>query len=401
MTIGCPECGTVETLPPLGRRSQARCVTCRTTLERTGGRSIGAALACALATLLLLAPANLAPLLTVHLLGAERDSRLFSGVLAMWREGWGVMALLMGLFGVVLPVVRFGLLSGVLAIVQSPWRPGWLGAGFRWAHVLDLWAMPDVFLVGFFIGYSRVRQHLNAQVGVGGYCFVAAALLTMLTRATLDRRRVWRAIAPDPEAPTSGPVISCTACDLVLPRQAEGRRCPRCRLTLRARKPDAVLRAGALTLAALALYLPANLFPMTSSIQLGAQHTRRVVDGVSELFQAGLWPLGLLIFGASITIPLLKLLGMGWFIYSVRFRSNRHLVLKTGLHRLIDELGRWSNIDVFTLVIFVPLIQFGGLASARPEPGALAFTLVVFLTMCASRVFDPRLMWDAAAAREP
>lgn len=74
----------------------------------------------------------------------------------------------------------------------------------------------------------------------------------------------------------------------------------------------------------------------------------------------------------------------------------QRLRLKTRLHRFIDELGRWSNVDVFTVAIFIPLIRFGDLASSRAAPGSMAFTLVVFLTMIASRVFDPRLMWDAA-----
>jgi paraquat-inducible protein A len=258
--------------------------------------------------------------------------------------------------------------------------------------------MPDVFLIGVFIGYERVHQHLDARIGLGGLCFIAAALLTMLTRATLDRRLVWRSIAPERIAPPDEESLSCTACDYVAPLSWEGRPCPRCALTLRARKTDAVVRAAALSLAALMLYIPANLYPMTSATEAGGDTHHRIVDGVRELFQAGLWPLAIIIFCTSIAIPLLKLLGMGWFIASVLRRSRRHLKLKTAIYKLIDELGRWSNVDIFTLVVFVPLIQFDGLASARPEPGGTAFTLVVTLTLAASRLFDPRLMWDVAEA---
>jgi paraquat-inducible protein A len=377
---------------------QARCVLCHTTLERTGGRSIGAALACSLATFLLLLPANLAPLITVSLLGASRSSVLSSGVADMWRNGWALPALLMGLFGIILPLARFGLLSAVLAIVQSPWRPAGVGAMYRWAMWLDLWAMPDVFLIGFFIGFVRVHQHLDARIGAGGWCFIAAALMTMVTRTCLDRRRVWRALASERPAPPGEPALSCTACDLVAPLSAEGDPCPRCGLTLRARKPDALARATALTLAALVLYVPANLYPMTMARQLGRDSPHRIIDGVRELVQAGLWPFALLIFCTSIAIPLMKLIGMGWFIASARFGWTRRLRFKTALYRLIDELGRWSNVDVFTLVVFVPLIRFDGLAAARTQPGATAFALVVTLTMIASRCFDPRLMWDAAEA---
>jgi paraquat-inducible protein A len=396
MTIGCPDCGALEEVPPLGPRMQARCVVCDTTLERTGGRSIGAALACALATFLLLLPANLAPLMTVGMLGDEHGSVLGSGVVQMWRNGWVVMAVLMGLYGIVFPLIRFGLLSFCLGSVMLSLRPPGLGRLYRWTMWLDLWAMPDVFLIGVFIGYERVHQHLDARIGLGGFCFIAAALLTMLTRATLDRRRVWRSIAGERIVPPGEKSLSCTACDYVMPLSSEGQPCPRCALTLRTRKPDAVVRAAALSLAALLLYLPANIYPMTSAFEVGQDTHHRIIDGVRELFQAGLWPLGIIIFCTSIAIPGFKLVGMGWFVSSVLTRSRRHLKLKTFIYKLIDELGRWSNVDVFTLVVFVPLIQFDGLASARPEQGGTAFSLVVTLTLAASRCFDARLMWDAA-----
>jgi paraquat-inducible protein A len=75
--------------------------------------------------------------------------------------------------------------------------------------------------------------------------------------------------------------------------------------------------------------------------------------------------------------------------------------MKGHLFRWIDELGRWSNVDVFTIAAFLPLIRFGSVASTHTAPGATAFALVVFLTMLASRTFDPRLMWDARNRGRP
>ena len=399
MTIGCPECGALEDIPPLNARGIARCRVCHYPLERRSGRSINAALACSATTVILLFPANLAPLMTVHLLGAERSSVLASGIVSMWHGGWVIPAFLLCMFGIVFPFVRFGALALVLTMVQFQWRFKRIGALFRWALWLDIWAMPDVYLVGCFVGYSRVTQNLTGTVGAGGYCFIAAALMSMLTRASLDRRTVWRAIAPEQEPPKGEPALSCTVCDLVEPASREGEPCARCGRTLHSRKPDAMVRAAALSLAALVLTLPANLFPMTFSIQLGQDVPHRIVDGVYELFQAGLWPLGILITCTSIVIPVAKIVGMGWFIASIRRRSRKYLRLKAHLFRLIDELGRWSNVDVFTIAAFIPLIRFGDVASSRPAVGATAFALVVFFTMLASRAFDPRMMWDTYLRR--
>jgi paraquat-inducible protein A len=401
MTIGCPECGALEDIPPLTARMIARCRTCHYPLERRSGRSVSAALACATATFVLLFPANLAPLMTVHMLGAERTSVLSSGILAMWSSGWVILALLLGAFGIVLPFVRFAGLVLVLAAVLFRWRLHGLGTIYRWTLSLDVWTMPDVFLVGCFIGYTRVTQNLSGEIGPGGYCFVAAALMSMLTRAVLDRRTVWRAIAPERPLGTREVALSCPTCDLVVPIAHEGQRCPRCGLKLRARKPDAIVRAAALSLAALVLTAPANFYPMTVTQQPGHDMSQRIVDGVYELFQAGLWPLGIVIVCTSIVIPFVKIAGMAWFIASVRRRSRQHLRFKAHLYRWIEELGRWSNVDVFTIAAFMPLIQFDGIASSRPAPGATAFALVVFLTMLASRAFDPRMMWDVHIRRRP
>jgi paraquat-inducible protein A len=399
MTIACADCGTLQDLPRLPWGAIAVCPTCDHRLERTNGRSITAALACASATFVLLFPANLAPLLHVSMLGMTRQSRLGGGVVTLWQHQWVILALLIGAFAVILPFVRFGLLSLVLALLELGHRPRWLGRAFRWSLHLEQWAMPDVFLIGSAVGYSRIAVAMPISIGWGGTCLIFAAFLCMLSRATLDRRAVWRVLSPESAAPPEDqPAIACLFCDLVQPAAAEGLPCPRCGLTLSARKPDSMVRTTALVIAGFALFFPANLYPMSIDRQLGVTVPHRIVDGIIELFQAHLWPLGVLIFITSIAIPLLKLAGLSWALISVWQRSRRRLVLKTRLCRLIDEIGRWSCVDVFTIAVFVPLMQFGGLVSTNAATGAPAFLLVVVVTMMASHAFDPRLLWDAAFA---
>jgi len=401
MSIACSQCGTLVELAPLRPGTRAECPTCANPLERTVGRSLSAALACALATFILLFPANMLPLLSVAMLGMHRESRLLSGITMLWAHHWPMLAILIGAFAFVLPFIRYGLLALVLVFVRVARRPPGLGMAFRWAMALDPWSMPDVFLIGLAIGYSRVAATLSVRLEWGGLCFIAAALLAMVARATLDPRTVWRAIGPEESGPAPAQAtISCTACDLVVAAANEGSRCPRCALTLHARKPDSLARTIALLVAGFVLFIPANVYPMSTDLELGAYVPHRIVDGIRELYEAGLWPLGILIFCTSIAIPFLKLAGLGWLLVSTRRRSVAHLRLKTRLYRFIEEIGRWSSTDVFTIAVFLPLIQFGALATARAARGAVAFILVVILTMLASRVFDPRLMWDAGLENE-
>ena len=398
MTIACPDCGTLEEIPRLPPRYIAVCVRCATDLEKTNGRSIGAALACSLATFLLLVPVNVLPLLRVDLFGMHSQNITGAGVAQLWGRGWVWLAGLSMLFIIVFPFLRFGLLSTVLAALTLKRRPSWLGAAFRWSIWLDPWAMLDVYLLAGCIGFYRLINIDQARVTieVGGGCFVAAAFLTMLSRATLDTRTVWRAIGGETRAARGEPMLGCTTCDLVQPLSRECQRCPRCGARLRLRKLDAAAWTAALLIAAFVLIFPANLYPMNISNHLGQQVRYTIMTGVQDLFKAGLYPLGVLIFCTSILIPAVKIFGLGWCVLSVWRRSRRHLVVKTKVLRVIAEMGRWSKTDPFAIVFFVPLVHFGSLGSEGAGWGATAFMMMTFLTMVASVTFDPRLMWDVA-----
>ncbi len=401
MTISCPYCGLLEDLPPLKPRSRAICRLCQTNLELQDGRSVGGAMALSIATFVILFPANLLPLVHLDIFGLQGQNTIAGGVRILWNHGWVLLAGLSAAMAIVFPFIRFGLLSIVLTALWFGYRPWWIGRSFRWAVLLDIWAMPDVFLLGAFIGYYRLInvEQMRVQVGIGGWCFIAAAFFAMLSRAVIERRTVWRAITPEYELTDDKPVLSCTACDLVLPVSMEGEHCPRCHARLHTRKPDAMVRTVALLLAALILFFPSNFIPMNISTQLGQHVQYRIFDGVRALFGAGLWPLGIVIFCTSIVIPMAKILVGLWCTWSVWTGSSRHLVLKTKLFRAAAELGRWSQTDPFVIVFFVPLMNFGALASATPSWGAPAFMMMTFLTLLATESFDPRLMWDAAYER--
>ena len=380
------------------RRDTAVCIRCQSDLEKTNGRSIGAALACSLATLLLLVPVNVAPLLRVDIFGMHSQNITAAGVAQLWGRGWILLAGLSALFVIILPFVRFGLLTAVLAALRFRRRPSWLGAAFRWSLWLDPWAMIDVYLLAGCVGFYRLINIDQARVSIelGGACFIAAAFLTMLSRATLDKRTVWRAIGGETRVKRGDPVLACTTCDLVLPVSREGRRCPRCNAKLRLRKLDAAAWTAALLIASLVLIFPANIYPMNISNHLGQQVNYTIMTGVQDLFKAGLYPLGVLIFCTSILTPALKIFALGWCVLSVWRGSRRHLVTKTKVLRVIAEMGRWSKTDPFAIVFFVPLVHFGALGSEDAGWGATAFMMMTFLTMVASVTFDPRLMWDVA-----
>lgn len=175
---------------------------------------------------------------------------------------------------------------------------------------------------------------------------------------------------------------------------APGKRaeCPRCGTKIAERRPNSLQRTAALTLAALLLYLPANIYPILRMNYYGVYSESTVWDGCVRLFQDGMWFVAIVVFLASIIIPLFKLLGLLFLVTTVR--STRWRRERTRIYRFIDLIGPWAMLDVFLLSVLVAIVKLEQIATILPGPGLIAFTAVVLLTILASMSFDSRLIWD-------
>jgi paraquat-inducible protein A len=188
----------------------------------------------------------------------------------------------------------------------------------------------------------------------------------------------------------------CDVCGLVSRSSAERSVCPRCGQRLSLRKPNSLQRTLALLIAACALYLPANLLPILYTKTATFEGGSTIMSGVVALWSSGSWPLALLVFFASIFVPLFKLLALGGLILSVHRGWHWRPLERAALFRFVEFIGRWSMLDIFVVALLTALVQIRGLATITPGPAALAFAAVVILTMVAAQSFDPRLIWDRA-----
>jgi paraquat-inducible protein A len=172
-------------------------------------------------------------------------------------------------------------------------------------------------------------------------------------------------------------------------------RCPRCGARLHLRKPNSLARAWALTLTAFILYIPANVLPVMAVVSLGKGEPDTILSGVMLMIALGMWPIALVVFIASIAVPVLKLVILTYLLLSVQRRSRWRPRDRTVMYRMTEAVGRWSMIDIFMISILVALVNLGNIASITAGPGAIAFASVVVITMLAALSFDPRLIWDA------
>jgi paraquat-inducible protein A len=196
-------------------------------------------------------------------------------------------------------------------------------------------------------------------------------------------------------------LLACHSCGLVSrhPRSGGDGACGRCGARLHARKPYSIRRTWAFLIAAALLYIPANVMPVMYSSSLFGSQQDTILSGVAYLWSSGSWPLAIVVFVASITVPLLKIIALTVLVVSVQLRSTRWRQERTRLYRVLELIGRWSMLDIYVVTVLVALVHLQALASIQAGPGAVAFGAVVVLTMLASMSFDPRLIWDAVDER--
>ena len=199
-----------------------------------------------------------------------------------------------------------------------------------------------------------------------------------------------------PESAAARGLALCHVCNLVTPVSAD--RCPRCFSRLHLRLKESVQRTWALTIAALVLYFPANMLPVLRVESVTGDYENTIIGGVFQFWQQGDYPVAIIIFAASVMIPVLKIISIACLCAASH--SGRRPGRMTQLYRITEFVGRWSMVDIFVVAILVGVVQLGTAISIHPGAGALSFAAVVILTMFAAMSFDPRLIWDAAAQAE-
>ncbi|MGH8158313.1 MAG: paraquat-inducible protein A [Rhodanobacter sp.] len=200
-------------------------------------------------------------------------------------------------------------------------------------------------------------------------------------------------------------LIGCHVCGLVCRHgpgdegsvdevRGESLACPRCGSTLHRRKPSSYVRTWALLIAAFLLYIPANVLPIMRTASLNDIDDNTIISGVVELWVKGSPDLAIIVFTASIVVPMLKFLSMGTLLLSSRRGTDWARPQRAKLYRLVEFIGYWSMLDVFVVALLTALVRFNLLSLVEPLPGVIFFGLTVVLTMLASMSFDPRLIWD-------
>ncbi len=413
--IRCHDCDLLQEMPLLPDRGSIECARCGAGLVTAKPDRLERAFVLYLTALVLLVIANSFPFLTMRVQGLEQSSHLLSGTIDLLGQGmWEVSLAVIG-FVFVAPLVK--IVTGLLVVGPLAYGRGFPRAEalYRLFDRLHPWAMTEIFLLGVLVAYTKLVDLATVILGPSFFAFIVLIVVMIAADASVEPSQVWERLRRSPLLPPPSPalrrrLVSCHTCSLTvaLPEAADGAGaeehvemdCPRCGSPLHRRKPESLSRTGALLITAALLYIPANVYPVMTLQALGSGAPSTIVGGVMELIAADMWPLALIVFVASVLVPMLKLISMSWLVLATHRGSRWRLRERTLIYRMNELVGRWSMVDVFVITILVALVQLGALAQVVPGVGILAFAFVVVLTMLAALTFDPRLMWDAAGAND-
>ncbi len=193
-------------------------------------------------------------------------------------------------------------------------------------------------------------------------------------------------------------VQGCTMCTAV--SNIDAVHCEDCGAHLHGRWTNSTEKTWAWLITSIILYIPANTLPIMYTRFLGSETPNTILGGVVTLWHHGSYPIAVVIFIASVFVPIGKIIILSWLCISVQLKSPLAQKHKTFFYRATELVGRWSMVDVFVVAILAALIQLGSIMTIMTGPAALAFAAMVVTTMLAAISFDTRLIWALSAEQD-
>jgi len=403
--IACHECDHLHyyELIPVG--AKANCLHCGNLLYRHVPDSLNRSLALYFTALILFIIANTFPFLSLELGGRVVENILFSSGWAMYELGMGELGVLIFLTSILFPlIVIVGMLYLLVPACLGKVAPR-MGSVYRLVNALLPWSLVGVFMLGVLIGIVKLQDLANV---IFGPALVALALLLLVytaARASFNPHEFWSitghtSLDISDEEVKNKNILNCHTCGFLSLETDEHQHCVRCDSPLHHRIKNSVETTWALLLAAVVLLIPANIYPVMTVIRFGQGEPNTILSGVLHLIESGMWGLAMIVFVASIVVPVMKLTILSFLLLSVQKKSVWRPRDRTLLYRMTEVVGAWSMVDIFLVGLLSALVSLDALSTIRPGIGAIFFAGAVVITMFAAQSFDSRLIWDNVKEKE-
>ena len=412
--LACHECDLLQTDAEVPEGGVLRCRRCHGELYRMHAHSLDHAFALSLGAAVLMLIANAYPIVGLSVSGTLVETTLIGAVRVLYLDGMWPIAGLVFVTTILTPFLQVASMLWMLVPLRADRVPWAAAPVFRLARLAQPWGMTEVLIIGLLVALVKLAHIASVVAGVGLWSFGALMLVLAAAAAAFDSRALWARIGALRHADSQRPaghaglhgwlsaaqcgLVQCHDCGLLAkaPAHAHELCCPRCGASVHRRKPDSLARTWAFLFSAMVLYIPANVLPVMYTSSLFGAEKDTIMSGVVYLWTSGSWLLALVVFVASIAVPMLKIIAIAFLSISTQFHSHWSPEQRTRIYRGVELVGRWSMLDIYVITMLVALVQFKALATIQAGPAAIAFGAVVVLTMFAAMSFDPRLIWDMA-----
>lgn len=401
--VACRHCGQLHQRLPLEAGAVASCVRCGFALYHQTALSLQQWTALAVSAVLIFAIANYFPIAVLTVQGVTVRATLPHALWITWDHGYELVATVSALFVFAFPLGQMLFVFWALRAIATARLPHDFKYGMRMLDAIVPWSMLTVLVLSILVAMVKMVDLASVRFGAGLWAFMAAAFfITALSRMSTDR--LWRYAEDAGLVELSGadlnlrrPHAACHSCGFVqnMSDTAEPISCRRCGASVFRRKPDMHSRTWAYVVAASVLYLPANILPVMYIQTPTGTSAHTILGGVVQFWQMGSWDLALIVFVASVVVPITKLFALGLLLVWNAWQGPVIQRQRTRLYELVEYVGQWSMLDVFVVVLLSSMADFPGFSQVSAGAGAIAFGGVVILTILAAMSYDPRRGWDA------
>lgn len=362
-TAQCHECHYVFQLPNLKHKHAAHCPRCQYCYTVYHHDSIQKVIAFAFCSLIFLAASLSFEFLSFSANGQVQSIDILGSLVVLVEQDYALLAVVQVLCMLVFPA--FILLCLLYLLVPLLFNKSPFKANTILTLVFNLlpWAMAEIFLVGALVSLIKIVSMADISIGLSFYAYVLFVICMTFSFLYLDKHQLEQSLNIKPKINTTEPHKS-------------------------------VQTTWAYLATSIILYIPANTLPIMHTSLLGSSEPSTIFGGVILLWQLGSYPIALIIFIASVVVPVAKLVILCWLNYTVSKGHTEQHKERIFWYRITELIGRWSMIDVFVVAVLVSLIQLGSIMSIVPGYAALAFCGVVIMTMLAAMSFDTSLIWQ-------
>jgi len=399
--LACTHCDHLVFIEALNPKQIATCPNCNCKLHVGKHNSEQKVVALSLCAILMLVSALFYPFISFSEQGITQTITLLDAGKILFSFNSPLLGALIDITIIFLPLtllVFFVFIHiGLLKILPDIYAIKLLKIIFK----LIPWVMSEIFLIGILISMVKIMSIADISFGISFYAFTAFIIFYLMCLSQIDRRKLWQQISVAPSKPLiasparaiENNLRACHSCHQLTKSQI----CERCQSKTYFRTPSSIQKVSALLITSLILYFPANFYPIMHTWVLNQNEPATILGGIMTLWEMGSYPIAIIIFIASIIIPLAKIFVLSLLCYVVNYKTNINPNAQnqyTKLYQITEFIGKWSMLDVFVVAVLVALVQLGSLMSITPGKGAVFFAAMVFTSMLAAHAFDPRLLWD-------